>query len=104
MKEYIKQHRDNRKLIVVVESALLENKKLFEDVDYIRDELKLVKIVSKVIKQVDKDKENDINALSKFIIYSLDSIVHRQVLHGNIVDNDEDLVEYLVSFILKFIT
>ncbi|TFF97959.1 MAG: TetR/AcrR family transcriptional regulator [Promethearchaeota archaeon] len=101
--KYIKQHQENRRLIIAVEYALLENQTLFEDVDYIRDELKLIDTVSKVIKKIDGDNKKDIYSLSKFIIYSLDCIVHRQVIYGDIVEDIDDLTDYLLEFVLKFI-
>jgi AcrR family transcriptional regulator len=100
---YIKQHKENKSLLIAIEMALLSNKELFQDLEYVYTELKLFPLISKVLLQIGYPKKDDIDKISKMLLYSIDTIVHRHVIYGDLVDTDEELVTFLVEFISRFI-
>ena len=103
LSKYIKQHKKNRSLIIAIEMALLTNTELFQDFEYIRSELKLIPIISRVLTQLGYPEKENIDEISKLFLYTIDSIVHKHIIHGNIVAKDEDLVDFMAELILKFI-
>jgi TetR/AcrR family transcriptional regulator len=103
LERYIRQHKKNKSLIVAIEMALLTNKSLFRDLEYIQTELKLIPIISKVLLQVGYSYEKDIENVSKMLLRSIDTIIHRHVIYEDFVKNDEELVEFLRIFIIRFL-
>ena len=76
---------------------------LFKNYEYIQNELKLVPLISKVLKQLGYSNKEDLNNVSKFLLYSIDSIIHRHVISEDKLLKDEDLVNYLAVMIMEFI-
>ena len=103
LSRYLEQHRKNRSLIVAMEMALLSNTELFKDFEYIRSELKLIPIISRILTQLGYPEKENIDQISKLFLYSIDSLVHKHIVYGKIVEKDEDLVDFMVELIRKFI-
>ncbi len=103
LSQYLEQHKQNKLLIIALESAFLSNRKLFQDYEYIQNELKLVPLISNVLKQLGYPDKENLNMISKFLLYSIDSIIHRHVISEDNLITDKDLINYLADMILKFI-
>ena len=103
LRRYLEQHQENKSLLIAIEMALLSNKKVFQDFEYIRSELKLVPLISSVLKQLGYPDKEDLNGISKFLLYSIDSIIHRHVICEDLLINDEELVNNLSEMVLRFI-
>ncbi len=103
LNQYLEQHRQNKLLIIALESAFLSNRKLFQDFEYIQNELKLVPIISKVLRQLGYPNKENLNKISKFLLYSIDSIIHRHVISEDKLITDEDLVNNLAKLVFRFI-
>ena len=101
--KYIQQHRNNIEMLIAIEIAMLTNKELFEEFEYIKSELKLISLISKVLKNLGYKNEDDINSRSQFLLNFIDCIIHRHVIYGMVVENDDKLVKFLEESILKFI-
>ena len=101
--QYIKQHRENISLIEGFEIALLSEKDLFNDMEYIRNELRLYPLFSNVLKQLGYPDKENIDKISKFLLSCIDSTIHRHVIQENVAENDEELVEFLVELLLRFV-
>jgi AcrR family transcriptional regulator len=103
LKQYLEQHKQNKLLIIALESAFLSNRKLFLDFEYIQNELKLIPLISKVLKQIGYPEKKDLNIISKFLLYSIDSIIHRYVISEDNSISDHDLIDFLTEMIFKFL-
>lgn len=102
--KYLEQHKKHKTLLIALESAFLSNKQIFQDFEYIKSELKLVPIVSSVLKQFGYLDKESLEETSKFLLYLVDSIIHHQVIYGEYVLKDEELVTNLTNMILKFLS
>jgi AcrR family transcriptional regulator len=103
LKRYIEQHKQNKLLLIALESAFLSNRNLFQDYDYIQNELKLVPLISQVLTQLGYPDKENLNKIGKFLLYSIDSIIHRHVISEDKFFTDEVLVNYLAKMISRFI-
>jgi AcrR family transcriptional regulator len=103
LKRYLEQHKENKSLLVAIEIASLSNRKAFQDFEYIQSELNLVPLISSILKQLGYSDREDLNGISKFLLYSIDSIIHRHVICENLVIKDEELVKHLAEMVLRFI-
>jgi len=103
LRSYIIQHRENQSLIIAIEMAMLSEKELFEDMEYIQTELKLYPLISSLLLQVGYPDKENIDKISKFFLNAIDSLIHRYVLYENLAESDEELVAFLTDLILSFI-
>ncbi len=103
LKRYLEQHKENKSLLVAIEMAYLSNRKVFQDFEYIQNELKLVPLISRVLKQLGYPDKEDLEGISKFLLYSIDSIIHRHVICEDLLIKDEELVKTLSEMIFRFI-
>jgi AcrR family transcriptional regulator len=100
---YLEQHRQNESFLIATEAAFLSNRKLFKDYEYIQNELKLVPLVSNVLKRLGYPEKKDLDEISKFLLFLIDSIIHRHIIYEGLFFNDEELISYLADIILTFI-
>jgi AcrR family transcriptional regulator len=103
LRRYIRQHRENVSLLIAIETELLTNNQLFKDIEFARNELKLFPLVEKILIQLDYPEKEQIDKVSKFLLNSIDSIIHRHVLYEKMVENDEELIDLLTQLIFRFI-
>jgi AcrR family transcriptional regulator len=103
LKRYLKQHEQNKAFLVAVEMAFLSNRKIFQDYEYIQSELKLIPLISNVLKQLEYPDKENLDDVSKFLLYSIDSIIHRHVICEDLLIGEEELIRYLSEMILRFI-
>lgn len=103
LKIYIKQHKNNVSLVKAMEMAFLENPSIFKDLDYVRTELKLVPLISDILIRAGYPEKEKVKELAALFLYSIDAIVHHHVIYGDIVDDDDKLVEFLSEIILKYV-
>jgi len=101
--KYLEQHRQNESFLIAAEAAFLSNRKLFKDFEYIQNELKLVPLISNVLKQLGYPQKENLDEVSKFLLFLIDSITHRHIIYEGIFFNDKDLIHFLTEFILAFI-
>ena len=100
---YIEQHRENKALLKAIEMAFLSNRKVFQDFEYIQSELKLIPLISNLLEQLGYPDKEDLNGISKFLLYSIDSVIHRHVISEDHLITDEELEKYLSEMVLRFI-
>jgi len=103
LKRYLEQHQQNKSLVIATETAFVSNRKLFQDYEYIQSELKLVPLISNLLKQLGYPEKENLKEKSKFLLYVIDSIIHRHVIYGEYSIKDEILVHNLAEMIFKFI-
>ena len=103
LKRYLEQHKENKSLLIAIELAFLSNRKVFQDFEYIQNELKLVPLISNVLKRLGYPDKEDLNEISKFLLYSIDSIIHRHVICEDLLINDDELLKNLSEMLLRFI-
>ena len=103
LKRYIEQHRENKALLKAIEMAFLSNRKVFQDFEYIQSELKLIPLISNLLEQLGYPDKEDLNGISKFLLYSIDSVIHRHVISEDHLITDEELEKYLSEMVLRFI-
>lgn len=101
--QFLEKHRENKSLLIAIETELITNRRLFQDYQYIQSELKFVPLISKLLKQLGYPDEQDLEKVSKFLLYTIDSIIHRHLIYGEILIDDDDLIENLIDLILRFI-
>jgi AcrR family transcriptional regulator len=101
--QFLEKHRENKSLLIAIETELITNRRLFQDYQYIQSELKFVPLISKLLKQLGYDHEEDPDKVSKFLLFAIDSIIHRHLIYGEILINDEDLITNLINLITRFI-
>ena len=75
----------------------------FKDFEYIQNELKLVPLISTVLRQLGYPQKENLDEISKFLLFLIDSIIHRHIIYEGIFFNDEDLINFLAQIIIKFI-
>ena len=101
--QFLEKHRENKSLLIAIETELITNRRLFQDYQYIQSELKFVPLISKLLKQLGYHHEEDSDKVSKFLLFAIDSIIHRHLIYGEILINDEDLITNLINLITRFI-
>jgi AcrR family transcriptional regulator len=103
LNRYLEQHRKNESLLIALETTFLSNRKLFQDYEYIQSELKLVPLISNVLRRIGYEDKENLDEIGKFLLYLIDSIIHRQVMYGDLLIKDVILVKNLTEMILRFI-
>ncbi len=103
LNRYLEQHKQNKLLIIALETAFLSNRTLFQDYEYIQNELKLVPLISNLLKQLGYPDKENLKQVSKFLLYLIDSIIHHHVIYGESLLKDEELISNLSRMILKFV-
>jgi AcrR family transcriptional regulator len=103
LSKYLEQHREHESLIIALETAFISNRKIFQDFEYIRSELKLVPLISNLLKQLGYPNKGNLDEISKFILYLIDSIIHHQIIHGEYLLKNEELINNLTNLLLKFL-
>jgi AcrR family transcriptional regulator len=101
--KYLEQHKQNESLIVALESAFVSNRKIFKDFEYIQSELKLVPLISNLLKQLKIPDKGNLDEISKFLLYLIDNMIHHQVIYGEYFLKDEDFISNLTNMILSYI-
>lgn len=100
---YLKQHKRNVPLIKAMEMALLENPEIFQDIEFVKTELRLIPLISKMILKAKKMRKNQADDLAALFLKSIDAIVHQHVIYGDIVEDDDLLIKFLTNVILRYL-
>ncbi len=101
---YIKWHRENAAFDTALEIAYLSNKEAFKGYeDIFITELSAAPLVAQVLRHFGFKEGEDFDKLVGLIIHTLDSLVHRHVIYGNIVEDDSILIDFLISLSVGFI-
>lgn len=101
--QYLKDHRKQESFILAFESAFLSNRQVFKDYLYIQDDLNFVPFISNLLNQLGYTKKKNLDQISSFLLFAIDSIVHRHIIYGKEMFEDKEIVEYLSEMIFKFI-
>ena len=100
--KYVKEHKRIRSMVAAMEIAFLSDPSLADDYsDLIETELNPgPAILSELFGSYENPKALD---LSKAILHTIDSVVHRHVCQVSIFSSDRKLVEYLTELVLGLI-
>ena len=99
---YIREHKRIRSLVAAMEIAYLSDPSLAKDYsDLIETELNPGPVILSEL--FGSDDNPKVKGLSKAILHTLDSVVHRHVCQAPIFSSDRKLVEYLTELILGVI-
>ena len=104
LKLYLEAHYENAKLLATLESAFLLNRELFKGYeDIFSMELAAAPLIAQTLKQFGFVEGKDFEDLVKLIVHTLDSLVHRHVIFEKIVEDDNVLIDFLISLSVGFI-
>ena len=103
LKNLILNHRENSHIVMAMAEAYLSNKEVFKDINeaFKGDEF-FFNLISKILFELGYTKKN-LPKVSKMIHHIIDSLIHRQVFYDNMLGTDDELIEFLVDLILKYV-
>ena len=104
VKQYVQRHRENEDFITAVDIAVLAHKEPIEEFEKSigEDIVQLSKVLS-YLNHWGYFKNKDLDEISKVLVQTIDSIVHRHITLTKIFETDVELIRYLVDLILKII-
>ena len=104
LKLYLKLHYENTALLAAMERAFLSNKAMFKGYeDIFTIELTAAPLVAQVLRHFGFKEGKNFDDFVSLIIHTLDSLVHRHVIYSKIVEDDNVLIDYLISLSVGFI-
>jgi AcrR family transcriptional regulator len=101
---YLKKHWELAGFLREIERAYLVNKEHFKGFeDIFSFELSAAPMVAQVLKRFGFQQGRYFEDFVNLIIQTVDTLVHRHVIHGKLVPNDAVLIDYLISLSVGFI-
>jgi hypothetical protein len=83
--------------------AMLTSREAFSEATQIESgEKALTPIIKRIL--IDSGiNEGRVDEVSRLLLYTVDGLIHRQVLYGGVASSDQKLVDFLVDLVLGYI-
>ena len=103
LKSLIIAHRDSAPLVMGLVEAYLSNREFFKNKpEFFTGDRQLYAIIGKILTDLGYSA-NNLDYVSRMLHHVIDSLIHRQVFYDNLLGTDEELIDFLVDLIKKYI-
>ncbi len=103
LKTLILAHHNSAPLVMGLTQAHLSDPEFFKDKPEIfRGDRQLYSVIGKILTDLGYSA-NNLEDVSRMLHHVIDSLIHRQIFYENLLGTDEELIDFLVDLIKKYI-
>jgi len=103
LKGLIIAHRNSAPLVMALAQAHLSDPEFFKNKPEIfRGDRQLYSVIGKILTDLGYSADN-LEDASRMLHHVIDSLIHRQVFYDNLLGTDDELIDFLIDLIKKYI-